>query len=158
MEEISIRLFEGAYALKPKADRRMMMLAGIAMLLQLSLLLYLVTFKVFATELVVVFLLSLLGPVYFFFTLWLDHRPQYRRHLTLSPTGVRYRTRFMQPEHEFDWEEVDTVKLELFKIIFVLKNEEVYEVSLEHIQNDVVLQQVKEQVQQMAQLKNLELH
>ncbi|MCX2739641.1 hypothetical protein [Pontibacter anaerobius] len=158
MQDISFRLFEGAYTIKPRAEQRMLLLAAAAMALQVGLLLYLLVSKAFATELVVVFLLNLFVPAYFIFSIWLDHRPQYRRHLTLSSDGVRYRTRFMRPEHEFEWNEIDLVRLKLFKVIFILKNEEVHEVSLERIQHDGVLQQVKEQLLQMARLKGLEIH
>ncbi|TPE43703.1 hypothetical protein [Pontibacter mangrovi] len=136
----------------------MMLLAGAAMFLQLGFLLHLTITKTFSTELVMVFLINLFVPAIFLYRLWLDRKPQYRRHLTLSAHGVRYRTRFMQPEHEFDWEEVDAVRVELFKVVFVLKNEEVHEISLERIQNDEMLQQVKEQVKMMVRQKDLQLH
>ncbi|MDX5436680.1 MAG: hypothetical protein LPK03_05760, partial [Pontibacter sp.] len=118
MQEISIRLFESAYASKPEAERRTMLLAWAAMALQVSLLLYLVVSKTFTTELVIVFLINLLVPAYFIFTIWMDHRPEYRRHLTLTEEGIRYRTRFKQREQEFEWDEIDKVKLEQFKVIF----------------------------------------
>lgn len=158
MQDISIRLFEGAYTFKPRAEQRMMLLALAAMVLQMSLLLYLIIFKTFATGLVVILLLSLLVPAYFISSVWLDKRPQYRRHLTLSAAGVRYRTRFLQAEHEFDWEEIDLIKIELFKVNFVLKNEEVHEVNLHGIQNDRVLHEVKEQILQYARLKSIDLN
>ncbi|WP_036776704.1 hypothetical protein [Pontibacter actiniarum] len=157
MQEISIRLFEGAYTLKPRAERRLMLLVGAAMALQVGLLLYLVVTKTFTTGLLFVFLINLLVPGYFLFTVWLDHKPQYRRHLTLTAEGVRYRSRFMQEEHAFDWDEIDFVDLKLYKVIFVLKNDEVHEVSLDRIQNDAVLHQVKEQIRQLVRSKEIEL-
>jgi hypothetical protein len=158
MQVISIRLFEGAYARKPKAEQRAMLLAAVAVMLQLGLLVYLAVSKQFTPVLVLVFLFNLLVPAYFFFTIWLDSKPRYRRHLTLAEEGVCYRSRFLQKEHAFDWEEVDSVHMERNRIVFVLKNEEEHCIILEHIQDDDILQQVKEQIKEMVQRKEVMLH
>lgn len=157
MQEISVRLFDGAYTLKPKAERRLMVLAFLAVALQLGLLVYLAVSKQFTVGLVIIFLFNLLVPAYFFFILWLDRRPKYRRHLTLTDEGVCYRAKFLQKEQEFDWDEVDTVQIEMYRVKFMLKNEEEHEINLERIQNDEVLQQVKEQIKEMVQRKEIML-
>ncbi|RIJ42983.1 hypothetical protein [Pontibacter oryzae] len=158
MQEINIRLFEGAYTLKPRAEQRLMLLAVAAMVLQVSLLVYLALTEIFKTHLVIIFLLNLLIPAYFIFSLWLDGKPHYRRHLTLSQDGIRYRTRFMRPEHEIEWNEVDTVKVKLYSVSFLLKNDEMHEINLAHIHNDDVLKQVKKEIRQMVQFKGITLH
>jgi len=157
MQEISIRLFEGAYALKPRAEQRTMQLAALAVGLQLGLLVYLAVSKHFAGGLVLVFICNLVVPAYFFFAIWLDRKPKYRRHLTLTEQGVCYRSKFLQKEQEFDWEEIDAVHIGLYRVGFVLKNEEEHTVNLERIQNDEVLRQVKEQIREMVQQKGIML-
>ncbi|PRY13649.1 hypothetical protein CLV24_10519 [Pontibacter ummariensis] len=157
MQEISVRLFEGAYSLQSRNEKRLLFFALLAVGVHLGLLIYLAVSKHFTPALVFVFLLNLLVPAYFFFRIWLDSKPKYRRHLTLHEEGVRYRSRFLEKESEFDWDEVDTVHIRLFKVIFVLKNEEVHEISLERIQNDTVLWQVKEQISEMVQRKEIVL-
>ncbi|OKL41940.1 hypothetical protein [Pontibacter flavimaris] len=158
MQDTSIRLFEDAYTIKPRSEKRLMLLALAAMALQFVLLLYIFFSQTFSAALVLLLLLSLLVPAYFVFSVWLDRNPHYRRHLTLHDEGVCYRPRFMQAEQEFEWGEVDYIKINMYKVLFVLKNVEEHEVSLEHIQNDRVLQQVKEQVLQTARLKGIEIH
>lgn len=158
MQEINIRLFEGAYTLKPRAEQRLMLLAVAAMVLQAGLLVYLALTETFTTHLVIIFLLNLLIPGYFMFSLWLDSKPHYRRHLTLSQDGVRYRTRFMRPEHEIDWDEIEVVKVKLYAVSFLLKNDEMHQIDLAHIHNDNVLKQVKKEIRHMVQLKGITLH
>ncbi len=157
MQEISVKLFEGAYTLKPKAERRLMVLAFVAVSLQLGLLVYLAVSKQFTIALIFIFLFNLLVPAYFFFNIWLDRKPKYRRHLTLTDEGVCYRSKFLQKEQEFDWEEVDTVQVDMYRVNFMLKNEEEHDINLERIQNDAVLQQVKEQIKEMVQQKEIML-
>lgn len=158
MQEINVRLFKGAYAEKPKAEQRAMLLAALAVALQAGLLAYLAVTKQFTPLLVLVFLFNLLVPGYFFFIIWLDSKPRYRRHLTLTNEGVCYRSRLMQKEQEFDWAEVDTVRLERYAVVFSLKNEELHRIDLEHIRNDAVLGHVKEQIEGMVQRKEIMLH
>lgn len=155
MQETSIKLYTGAYETSPKSEQRLKLLSGLAVALQLGLVFYLLFFKTFTASVVVIFLISLTVPVYFLFSAWLDSKPQYRRHLTLTEEGVRYRTRFMQTEYEFDWDEVDMVHLEHFKVVFLLKNEEEHVVSLEQIQNNEVLAQVRERIKTMVIRKNI---
>lgn len=157
MQEISIRLFEGAYTLKPRVERRTMLLAVLAVVLQVSLLVYLAASKHFAPGLVIIFVVNLVVPAFFFFNIWLDRKPKYRRHLTLTEQGVCYRSRFLHAEQEFDWEEVDNVHIGLYHVVFVLKNEEEHYINLGRIQNDKVLQQVKEQLREMVQQKAIML-
>ncbi|GAA4442113.1 hypothetical protein GCM10023188_41420 [Pontibacter saemangeumensis] len=157
MQELSIRLFEGAYTLKPETERRAMLLAMLAVVLQVCLLVYLAATKHFAPVLVLVFAFNLVVPAYFFFNIWLDRKPKYRRHLTLTEQGVCYRARFMHTEQEFDWEEVDAVHIGLYHVVFVLKNEEEHYINLERIQNEEVLEQVKEQIREMVQQKEIML-
>lgn len=157
MQELSIRLFEGAYTLKPKTERRVMVLAVLAVALQVVLLVYLAASKHYAPGLVLIFIVNLIVPAYFFFNIWLDRKPKYRRHLTLTEQGVCYRSRFMQAEQEFDWEEIDAVHIGLYHVVFVLKNEEEHYINLERIQNDEVLQQVKAQIREMVQQKEIML-
>jgi len=157
MQELSIKLFEGAYTLKPKAERRAMLLAVLAVALQVLLLVYLASSKHFAPGLVLLFLCNLIVPAYFFFNIWLDRKPKYRRHLTLTEEAVCYRAGFMQAEQEFDWDEVDAVHIGLYHVVFVLKNEEEHYINLERIQDEGVLEQVKEQLREMVQQKEIML-
>lgn len=157
MQEVGVRLFEGAYALKPKAEQRMLKLAWLGLALQAAFLVYIASSKTFSIHLLLVFALNLLVPLYFMVSMWLDRNPNYRRHLTLTEEGVRYRTRFNEAEQEFDWDEVDEVRLELFKVTFLLKNEAEHEINLERTQNDEVLRQLREQLQEAAKRKGLTL-
>lgn len=157
MQEMSIKLFTGAYSLNPQSELRLKVLSGFGVTFQVFLVFYLLFFKTFGVGVIVIFCINLTVPVYFLFSAWLDSKPQYRRHLTLSEKGVRYRKRFMQTEHEFDWDEVDMVHLGLFKVVFLLKNEEEHVISLEQIQNDQVLEQVRERIKMMVIRKNVVL-
>ncbi|WP_439880232.1 hypothetical protein ACSX1A_13835 [Pontibacter sp. MBLB2868] len=157
MQEISYKLFTGAYDTTQKTEQRVMLLAAFAIVLQLALIIYLAVSKTFSLSLVVVFLINVFVSAGFLFHAWLDKHPRYRRHLTLTEEGVLYRSRFMQPEQEFDWNEIDQVRLELLRVVFLLKNEEEHVVSLEQIQNDSVLKQVKEQIKMMVIRKNVTL-
>lgn len=157
MQELSVRLFKGAYTLKPKAEKRLTLLAFAAVAVQLGFLLHLALSQMYTVELVLVFLINLFIPAYYFFNIWLDHKPKYRRHLTLSEEGVCYRAKFRQKEHEFDWEEVDAVQLDQYRVKFLLKNEEEHDINLERIQNDEVLHQVKEKIREMVQQKQIML-
>ena len=152
MQELSVRLFKGAYTLKPKAEKRLMLLAFAAVAVQLGFLMHLAISEMYTVELVLVFLLNLFIPAYYFFNLWLDHKPKYRRHLTLTEKGVCYRAKFRQREHIFDWEEVDAVQIEKYKVKFLLKNEEEHDINLERIQNEAVMQQVKDQIRTMVRM------
>ncbi|MCJ8165773.1 hypothetical protein MKJ04_13045 [Pontibacter sp. E15-1] len=157
MQEISVRLFEGAYTLKPRAERRAAILAVLAVALQIGLLTFLALTKHFAPGLLFVFLVNLLVPAYYFFNLWLDRKPNYSRHLTLTVQGVCYRARFLQREQEFDWDEVDAVLIGVHNVTFILKNEEEHDIHLEHIQSENVLMQVKEQIREMVTQREIML-
>ena len=157
MQELSVRLFKGAYTLKPKAEKRLTLLAFAAVAVQLGFLLHLAISEMYTVELVLVFLVNLFIPAYYFFNIWLDHKPKYRRHLTLTEEGVCYRAKFRQKEHEFDWEEVDAVQIDQYRVKFLLKNEEKHDINLERIQNDEVLHQVKEKIREMVQQKQIML-
>ncbi|MFD2514557.1 hypothetical protein ACFSRY_11830 [Pontibacter locisalis] len=157
MQELSIKLYTGAYDIKPKAEQRLKWLSAFAVTFQLVLVFYLVFFETFSAGVVVVFLINVTIPAYFLYSAWLDNKPHYRRHLTLTEEGVKYRTRFMQTEQEFDWDEVDLVRLQSLKVVFLLKNEEEHVVSLEQIQNDQVLKQVRERIKSMVIRKDIVL-
>lgn len=157
MQEISVRLFKGAYKPKSKAEQRLMLLALAAVAVQLGFLVHLAVSQMYTVELVLVFLVNLLIPAYYFFTIWLDRKPKYRRHLTLTEEGVCYRAKFRQKEHEFDWAEVDVVHIEPYRVKFILKNEEEHDINLARIQNEEVLQQVKAQIREMVQRKEIML-
>ncbi len=157
MQEISVKLFEGAYTLKPRAERRATLLAVLAVALQVGLLAYLTVSNFFVPELLLVFAVNLLVPAYFFFNLWLDRRPEYSRHLTLTEQGVCYRSGFLQKEQSFDWEEIDSTVIGLNHVLFVLKNEEEHNINLERIPHTTVIEQVKEQIREMVQQKEIML-
>jgi hypothetical protein len=90
-------------------------------------------------------------------SIWLDRRPQYRRHFTLSEEGVRYRTGLLRKEQAFDWEEVDRVDLQEHIALFLLKNEERHEVSLKSDENDTEWQRQADQLKTLVQQKRIEL-
>lgn len=158
MQETSFQLFPGAYAVKPKAERLYMLLAFCSVAVHINLLYRLITQNDYKPAFLLVYSLNLIPLAYFLIIIWLDKKPRCRRHLTLNLTGVRYRTKFMAPEYEFDWEEVDVIHLEHSRVLFLLKNEEKHDINLEKIQNDNVLQQVKEQIRAMAHSKNIDMH
>ena len=158
MQEFSVRLFKGAYTINAKTEQRFLFIALAVILFDVCLLVFLLTLKGFSTVMLAVYLLHLPIVGYFMARAWLDSKPRYRRHLTLTIEGVRYRAGHMKKEREFDWEEIDMVKLELFRVTFLLKNEESHTLNLETIQHAETLQAVKDEIRKRAKLKQVDLY
>ncbi|MBC5775480.1 hypothetical protein H8S95_15490 [Pontibacter sp. KCTC 32443] len=157
MQELHIRLFEGAYTSDLKMEQRTTWLATILVLLQLGLLVFLSIGDGFAYGFLGVYLLHMLGFFYLIGRVWLNRHPEYKRHLTITSQGVIYRTGFLQKEHQFDWEEVDEVFLELFNVKFVLKNEEQHCVLLHMMHNETALRQAKQELKSVVMQKAIPL-
>ena len=157
MQNFNIRLFEGAYTGNLKAEQRTNLLAIFLLLLQIGLLLFLVLTKGFAYSVVGIYLLHLLVFPFLVARIWLDSHPEYRRHLTLTGEGVRYRKGFRKQEHEFDWEEVDEVFLDAAEVVFVLKNEERHLIGLNMLHSNTELLQAKQDVRNIVQQKGITL-
>ena len=113
--------------------------------------------KGFAYSVVGIYLLHLLVFPFLVARIWLDSHPEYRRHLTLTGEGVRYRKGFRKQEHEFDWEEVDEVFLDAAEVVFVLKNEERHLIGLNMLHSNTELLQAKQDVRNIVQQKGITL-
>ncbi|MCC9138119.1 hypothetical protein ACFSKU_03075 [Pontibacter silvestris] len=157
MQETSFQLSPGAYAVKAKTECLFMLFALCSVAVHINLLYRLLALNDYKSTFLIVYSLNLIPLAYFLVTIWLDKKPKCRRHLTLSTTGARYRTKFMTKEHEFDWDEVDVIHLEHFRVLFVLKNEEEHDVSLERVQNNEELSLIKEQIRERALMKGIDL-
>jgi hypothetical protein len=157
MQNISIRLFSSAYDIRSRVERFMLLMAFVSVALHGWLLYHLIAVNDFRSALLFLYLFSLLPFCLFMLAMWLDRNPDYQRHLTLSETGVRYRSGLMQQEHEFDWEEVDTIRLEPVLVTFLLKNGEVHEVSIKAIRNGEVLQEARSRITRVAASKGIEV-
>ncbi|WP_018479371.1 hypothetical protein [Pontibacter roseus] len=157
MQEISIRLFSSAYSVRSRLERVLLLMALLSIALHGWLLYQLIAVKDFHSAMTFLYLFSLLPVCLFLASMWLDKNPGYNRHLTLLTTGVRYRKGFMQPEHEFDWEEVDSIRLEPRQVVFLLKNEEQHEVSLQAIRSEEVLHRVRSGILDIAAEKEIEI-
>ncbi|MER2996470.1 hypothetical protein [Pontibacter populi] len=157
MQNFNIRLFEGAYTGNLKAEQRTNLLVVFLLLLQIGLLLFLVLTKGFTYSFVGIYLLHLLVFPFLVARIWLDLHPEYRRHLTLTDQGVRYRKGFRKQEHEFDWEEVDEVYLSIEEVVFVLKNEERHLVRLNMLHSNTALYNARQDVRNIVLLKSITL-
>jgi hypothetical protein len=157
MQEINIRLFNGAYAGNHKAEQRTTLLAALLVMLQLGLLLYLVLTKGFAYSFLGIYLLHLLAFSVLVGQVWLELHPEFSRHLTLNNQRVTYRTAFLEKEHEFDWEEVDEVYLNPDSVMFILKNEACHVVPFNMLQSPEALRRARQDVRQLVQQKRITL-
>ncbi|MFT2009042.1 hypothetical protein ACMA1I_10235 [Pontibacter sp. 13R65] len=154
MANFSLKLFENAYTLEPKAEQRLTLAIFAAVAVNLILLLYLAYSNGFLVGLLI-FMSNLFFAAYFCKHLWYQYRPQYRLHFTLTSGGVRYRTFLQQKEQEFEWEEVDVIRFEQERLLFVLKNDEQHEIGLDKIQSPTVLQQAKRKLKKIARRKDI---
>lgn len=157
MQELNIRLFEGAYTSSLKMEQRTTWLATILVLLQLGLLVFLSVGGGFANGFLGIYLLHLLGFSYLIGKVWLDRHPEYSRHLTLSNQSIVYRTAFLEKAHEFDWDEVDEVYLNPDSVMFVLKNEACHVVPFNMLQSPEALSRARRDVRQLVQQKRITL-
>ena len=157
MQDINFRLFEGAYTGNLKAEQRTTILATLLVLVQVGLLVYLLLTKGFNYSFLGIYLLHLLGFSLLIGQVWLDHHPEYLRHLTLSDKGVSYRTGFFKKEHAFDWEEVYKVFLGATMLEFTLKNDEHHLLPLDMFRNPDALQNARQAVRDMAIQKGVSL-
>ena len=156
MQETSIRLFSGAYDVRSKVERLMLLMAGLSVGLHGWLLYRLILVKDFHSALLFLYLFSLLPFCLFLLFVWLDRRPELRRYLALRETGVRYRAGFLLREQEFDWEEVDHIQLAGTSVTFTLKNEEQHVIVLDTIKDEGLLQQVTNRIRSFAVGKGIE--
>lgn len=154
MHDIKIRLFAATCNGSRKAEKHTTMLGAFLLLVQLTLLAYLVLTEGFALTFLWIYLLHVLVFSFLLARIWLGYYLEYRRNLTLNSQGVRYRTGFLEKEHEFDWEEVDAIYLQLSSVEFILKNEESHLVL---IKNEATLKQAKQQLKAIALQKAINL-
>ena len=156
MQNINIRLFEGAYTGNLKAEQRTNVLVVFLLLLQIGLLLFLVLSQGFAYSFLGIYLLHLLVFPFLVARIWVDLHPECR-HLTLTDQGVCYRHGFRKQEHEFDWEEVDEVYLSITEVVFVLKNEERHLVRFNMLHSNTALHRARQTIQYIVQEKGITL-
>ncbi|MBB6612873.1 hypothetical protein H7F15_17660 [Pontibacter sp. Tf4] len=157
MQEAQVRLFDDTYTNNPKAEQRTTTLAVFLLLVQLGLLAYLIFTKGFAYGFLGLYLLHLLVFSFLLARIWFDSHPEYRRHLTFTSQSVCYRTGFLKKEQDFDWDEVDEVRLSLDQVEFVLKNEAQHLVPLTMIHDATALHKANEQIRSMVLLKGIHL-
>ncbi|MFD2248286.1 hypothetical protein [Pontibacter ruber] len=157
MQEGNIRLFEEAYAHKPKVERWILTAALGSIALHFVFMVYLLLKGGFSTLFIVAYLLSAVVLVVVMVSYWLEKRPHNRKHLTLTGQGVRYRSNFLEKEQEFDWNEVDTVQLGSSNVTFILKNDERHNVSMEVIRDEEALQHAIDQIRSQARHNGIEV-
>lgn len=155
---INIRLFSRSYGVRSRLEHLLLVLALLLIALHGWLLYQLIAVRDFHSAMIFLYLFSLLPFSLFLVSVWFDRNPSYQRHLTLQPTGVRYRLGFMQREHDFDWEEVETISMAQRRVLFELKNGERHEIDLESVRKEEILQQVREGLEQVAAQKGIELY
>jgi purine-cytosine permease-like protein len=157
VQEIKIKLFEEAYAHKPKVQQWILSAALSSIVLHFVFMLYLLLKGGFHTFFIVVYLLSSVVIVVMLVSYWFEHRLHKRKHLTLTGQGVSYRPGFLEKEQEFDWNEIDTVLMRSPEITFILKNGEHHSVSLAVIREKGNLQQAEDQIRNLARLNDVEV-
>jgi hypothetical protein len=157
MQELNIRLFEGAYASNLKMEQHITWLATVLVLLQLGLLVFLSVGEGFAYGFLGIYLLHMLGFSYLVGKVWLDRHPEYSRHLTLNNRSITYRTGFLEKQHEFDWDEVDEVYLNPDSVMFVLKNDECHVVPFSMLQGPEAFRKARQDVRLLVQQKKINL-
>ncbi|MDX5418965.1 MAG: hypothetical protein LPK09_07095 [Hymenobacteraceae bacterium] len=156
MQEVSIRLFSRSYNVRSKVERALLLLALLSVGLHGWLLFQLIAVRDLHSAMTFLYLFSLLPFCLFLASVWLDRNPGYQRHLTLLSSGVRYRLGFMQQEQEFDWEEVELIEMNNYLVEFELKNGERHVVSLESVDKDLTLQEVRLRLEGIAADKEIQ--
>ena len=136
-------------------ERLLLLLALLSVTLHGWLLYQLVAVQDFHSAVTFLYLFSLLPFTLFLASVWFDHNPGYQRHLTLYANGVRYRLGFMQREHDFDWEEVESILLAPTEVQFELKNEERHSVNLGSVHREETLQLIKAELERVAAIKEI---
>jgi hypothetical protein len=155
---LSVRLFSRSYSVRSRLEGLLLLLALLSVAIHGWLLYHLIAVKDLHSAMTFLYLFSLLPFSLFLGSVWLDRNPGYQRHLTLLPSGVRYRRGFMQREYDFDWEEIETISLQRRQLTFELKNGEEHTISLESVQREHTLQQIAARLTAEASSREIELH
>lgn len=136
-------------------ERLLLLLAVLSVALHGWLLYQLIAVRDFHSAVTFLYLFSLLPFSFFLSSVWLEHNPGFQRHLTLQATGVRYRLGFMQREHDFDWEEVESILVAGMELAFELKNGERHSINLESVHHAQTLQQIRLELGRIAAEKGI---
>ncbi|WP_299702954.1 hypothetical protein [uncultured Pontibacter sp.] len=152
---LSVRLFSRPYGVRSQMERLLLLLALLSVALHGWLLYQLVAVRDLHSAVTFLYLFSLLPFTLFLASVWFDHNPGYQRHLTLYATGVRYRLGFMQREHDFDWEEVESILVGQTVVHFELKNEEWHSVNLGSVRREQTMQRIKSELERIATNKEI---
>jgi hypothetical protein len=136
-------------------ERLLLLFALLSVALHGWLLYQLVAVRDVHSALTFLYLFSLLPFTLFLASVWFDHNPGYQRHLTLYASGARYRLGFMQREHDFDWEEVESILLAPTEVLFGLKNGELHAVNLGSVHHERTLQLIKAELERTATNKEI---
>lgn len=136
-------------------ERLLLALALLSVALHGWLLYQLVAVRDFHSAMTFLYLFSLLPFSLFLASVWLDHNPGFQRHLTLTSAGVAYRLGFMQRERDFDWEEVERMRLADAVLSFELKNDEKHTIQLHAVQHAFTLQRIHDELAQVATAKQI---
>lgn len=137
-------------------ERLLLVLALLSVVLHGWLLYQLIAVQDLHSAMTFLYLFSLLPFSLFMVSVWLDHNPGYQRHLTLLSSGVRYRLGFMQREHEFDWEEVEHLKMTRLSVEFELKNGEQHVVALDSVNREQTLQRIHAELKLVADANSID--
>ncbi|MCP2043476.1 hypothetical protein [Pontibacter sp. HSC-36F09] len=152
---ISIRLFSKPYGIRSQVERLLFVLALLSLGLHGWLLYQLIAVRDFHSAMTFLYLFSLLPFSLFMVSVWLDHNPDYQRHLSITDLGVRYRLGFMQREHDFEWEEVERLVISSNALGFELKNGEQHAVALDTVNHARKLQRIRDELAQIAAAKGI---
>lgn len=155
MQEVHFRLFKVNRAEELKAKQRTTLMAVLLLLLQLGLFAYLVITKGFTYSFLGLYLLHLVVFLLLLVRIWFYRHPEFRGHVTVTDQGVRYCTGLFKKEQEFDWAEVDVMRLEPTNVLFILKNEEQHQVRLAKLRDEAALKKAKQKLEAIAYQKNI---
>lgn len=150
-----VRLFTKPYSVRSLLERLLLLFALLSVMLHGWLLYQLIAVRDIHSALTFLYLFSLLPFSLFMASVWLDHNPGFQRHITLSDAGVRYRLGFIQREHDFDWEEVESITIAGQQVQFELKNGELHAVNLASVHRAHVLQQIKDRMKEVASSREI---
>ncbi|WP_128397004.1 hypothetical protein [Botryobacter ruber] len=156
MRDFSLKLFDNAYVLHPKTEQQLLSFLHYALVLNLLLPFYLI----YTNDIYIGLLILLLDLVIVFgygLYAWFNQKPRFRTHFTLSLEGVRYRILVSEPEQEFEWEEVDTVRMHAHELVFTLKNGEEHTLCLHKVQDEAVLRKAETKIRKIARRKDIQL-
>ena len=156
MQNFSLKLFDNAYALNPKTEQQLLSFLHYSIVLNLLLPFYLIYTNDIYIGLLIL-LLDLVIVLGYGLYEWFNQKPRFRTHFTLSLEGVRYRNLVTEPEQEFEWDEVDTVRMHAHELTFTLKNGEAHTLCLQKVQDEAVLRKAETKIRKIARRKDIQV-